>query len=80
MAALITLLDVTAQRGGSADLDRRHDAPLRRAQHRAVLRTIGVAVAAEYIRHFRPRPGHRPRGSEVRWRSRRRGCRRRTRQ
>jgi len=65
MTALIALLDVTAERGGPAEFDRGHDAPLRRAQRRAMLRTIGVAVAAEHVRHFRPRPGHRRRGSEV---------------
>src|SRR5664280_373921 len=70
MTALIALLDVTAKRGGPAELDRGHDAPLRRAQRRAMLRTIGVAVAAEHVRHFRPRPGHRParlRSAGARW-------------
>jgi len=59
MAALVALLDMTTQRGGSADLDCGHDAPLRRAQRLAMLGTIGIAIAAEQIRHFRPRPGHR---------------------
>ena len=57
MTALIALLDVTAKRGGSAEFDRGHDAPLRRAQRRAMLRTIGVAVAAEHVGQL----GHRDR-------------------
>ena len=64
MTALIALLDMAAERGGPAEFDRGHDAPLRRAKRRAMLRTIGVAVAAEHVRHFQPRPGHRRRGSE----------------
>jgi len=80
MTALIALLDVTAKRGGPAEFDRGHDAPLRCAQRRAMLRTIGVAVAAEHVRHFRPRPGHRRRGSEVLARGGRRCDGRRTQQ
>ena len=59
MTALIALLDVTAQRGGSTELDGGHDTPLGRVQRRAMLRTISVAVAAEHVRHFRPQAGHR---------------------
>ena len=63
MTALIALLDVTAERGGPAEFDRGHDAPLRRAQRRAMLRTIGVAVAAEHVRHFQPLASHETRAS-----------------
>lgn len=74
MTALITLLDMTAKRSGAAEFDRGHDAALRCAQLRVMLRTIGAAVAAEHIRHFRPRPGHQPRGSEgLGWGGRRYG-------
>ena len=59
VTALIALLDMTAKRGGAAEFDRGHDATLRCAQLRVMPRTIGVAIAAEHIRHFRPRPGHR---------------------
>lgn len=37
----------------------RHDATLVGRQRRVVLRAIGFAVAAEYVRQFRPRAGHR---------------------
>ena len=58
MPALIALVDMAARRRRAAALDRGHDAALRRRQGRVVPLTIGVAVAAEHIRHFRPRPGH----------------------
>ena len=54
MTASVALLDVASERGGPADLDRRHHPALCRGQRSTVLLTIGVAVAAEYIRHFRP--------------------------
>ena len=50
MAALIALLDVTAERGGPTEFDRRHDAALDGGQRGVMLLTISVAVAAEYIR------------------------------
>jgi hypothetical protein len=50
---------MTAKGGGAAEFDRGHDAALRGAQLRVMLSTIGAAVTAEHIRHFRPRPGHR---------------------
>lgn len=53
VAALIARFDVPTERGGAAQLDRRHDAALRGRQRR-VLGTIGLAVATEDIRHFRP--------------------------
>lgn len=73
MAALIALLDVTSKRGGPTEFDRGHDASLRRAQRRAMLGAIGVTVAAEHVRHFRPRPGHRGRRSEILARGERQG-------
>lgn len=57
VTALIALLDVTAKRCGSAEFDCGHDATLCRARRRAMLLAIGVAVAAEHVRHFQPRPG-----------------------
>ena len=44
---------MAAEGGGAAALDRGHDAPLRGRQRGAVLLTIGVAVAAEHVRHLR---------------------------
>ena len=64
MTALITLLDMTAKRSGAAEFDRGHDAALRCAQLRVMLLTIGVAVFAEHVRHFRPRPFHQPRAAQ----------------
>src|SRR5215467_13213036 len=77
VTALIALLDMTAKRRGAAEFDRGHDAAVACAQLRVMLCTVGAAVAAEYIRHFRPRPGHRPCGSEGLGRGGRRydGCR-----
>src|SRR3954453_13213455 len=54
MPALIALVDVATQRRRAAALDRGHDAALRGGQVMPL--TIDVAVAAEYIRQFRPRP------------------------
>ncbi len=53
VAALIACFDVPSERGGAAQLDRRHDTALSGRQ-RCVLGTIGLTVATEYIRHFRP--------------------------
>lgn len=52
MTALVAALEMTAENGGPANLDRMHDAALRDGHRSAVLPTIVVAVAAEYIRHF----------------------------
>ena len=52
VGAVLAALDMAAQRGGAADLDRGHDAPLGEAQMRRVGGTPGGAVAAEDIRHF----------------------------
>ena len=46
---------MAAESGGAAGFDRRHHAALRDRQRSAMLLTIGVAVAAEHIRHFRAR-------------------------
>ena len=60
MAALITLLQVTAKRSSPADLDGSHDTALRHRHRSAVLLTIICSVAAKYIRYFEPRPIHFP--------------------
>ena len=60
MAALITLLQMTAQNSSPADLDRSHDTALRFRHRSAVLQTIVCAVAAENIRYFQPRAIHFP--------------------
>ena len=58
MAALITLLQVTAENSSPADLDRSHDTALRHRHRSAVLLTIICAVAAENIRYFQARAIH----------------------
>jgi hypothetical protein len=58
MAAVAALLDVTAERGGAASLDRGHGTPLCRGQRRAVLITESRAEVAEHIRHFQPLACH----------------------
>ena len=60
MAAPVALFEMAAESGGAADLDRSHDAALRDGQRRAMLLTIGGAVAAEDIRHFELRAIHGP--------------------
>jgi len=66
MLAVITRLDVPAERSGAACSNGLHDAPLRTRQRRIVLRTIGVTVLAEDVRQFDPGSLHGERGSEVR--------------
>ena len=69
MAAIAALLDVTAESGGAATLDRDHGAPPRGGQRRAVPVTESRAEVAEHIRHFQPLAGHATRpsgGHEVR--------------
>jgi hypothetical protein len=58
MATLIALLEVASQHRRATHLNCRHDAPLRRGHRRAMLLTIGCAVAAEDIRHFQLRAVH----------------------
>ena len=75
VATRVALFDMAAERGGAARLDRGHDAPLGGRQRPAGLLTIGVAVAAEDVRHFERRAIHGAARSEVRGRRRRRlGC------
>ena len=72
MPAGVTPIEMPPERGGAARLDRGHDAPLGGGQRAAGLLPIGVAVAAENIRHFECRAIHGTRRSEV-LRGRRRG-------
>ena len=58
MAAIAALLDVTAESGGPAILDRDHGAPPRGGQRRAISVTKSRAEVAEHIRHFQPLAGH----------------------
>jgi hypothetical protein len=58
VGAVLATRDMTAQRGGTADLDRGHDAPLGEAQMRRVDSAPSGAVAAEDIRHFELRTRH----------------------
>ena len=51
MAAVVTLLDVAAERGGAALLDGRHHTALRRRQDGPDLGPKDIAVAAEHFRH-----------------------------
>ena len=53
MAAVVTLLEMAAENSSAADLDRGHDAALRHRERSAMLLTIGFAVAAKHIRHFK---------------------------
>lgn len=55
----IAALDMASKCCGSTQFDRTHDAPLCSAQRGAMGVTIACAVAAEHIRHFQPRAGHR---------------------
>lgn len=65
MAAAVALLDMAAQRRGPTQLDRTHGAALGYRERSAALLTVGFAVAAEYVRHFR-RPGHHCPGAQKR--------------
>ena len=58
MTAGVALLDMATERRRPANLNRRHHPALCRRQRFTVLFTIGIAVTAEYIRHFQPRPTH----------------------
>ena len=60
MGAILTSLDMTAERFGATNLDRRHDATLGEAQMALVGSAPGGAVAAEHIRHLQTWPRHRP--------------------
>ena len=52
MRAVLAGLDMTPKRSGSAQLDRRHDARLDAAKMALMGLRIGMAMAAENIRHF----------------------------
>jgi hypothetical protein len=60
MAAVVTLLEMPAENGSSANLDRGHDTALRHRKRSAMLLAIGCAVAAEHVGHFESRPIHFP--------------------
>ncbi len=66
MATVVTLLEMAAQNSGPADLDRGHDTALRYRERSAMLLTIGFAVAAKHIRHFKLGAVHVPE-LEVLW-------------
>jgi hypothetical protein len=44
---------MSTQNSSAADLDRGHDTALRYRKRSAMLLTIGCAVAAKHIRHFK---------------------------
>ncbi len=58
MPAIAALLDMTAESGGAATLDRDHGAPPRGGQRRAVLVAKCRAEVAEHVRHFQSLAGH----------------------
>jgi hypothetical protein len=58
VGAGLALLDMAAERGGTAELDRAHDAPLGEAEMPLVRGAPGGPVAAEDVRHLELRPGH----------------------
>jgi hypothetical protein len=60
VAALIALLEMSAEGRGPAYLDGSHDAPLPCGHRRAMLLPIGFAVEAEDIRYFQLRTIHGP--------------------
>ena len=58
MTTIAALLEVTAESGGAATLDRDHGAPPGGGQRCAMLITERRAEVAEHIRHFQPLAGH----------------------
>ena len=78
--AAVAALEMTAESGRAAHLDRGHDAPLSRGERRAMLLTIGLTVAAEDVRRFQLRAIQGARRLEVLRRSRLDLYRNRTRQ
>jgi hypothetical protein len=58
VAAIAAPLDVTAESGSAASLNRSHGTPPRSRKRRAMLITESRAEVAEYIRHFQPLAGH----------------------
>jgi hypothetical protein len=63
MAAIAAALDVTAESGGAAALDRGHGVPLCPRQRPAMLITETRAEVAEHVRHFQSLAGHETRVS-----------------
>ena len=57
--AAVALLDLAAEGGGAAALDGGHDAALQGAQGAPGARAEGLPVAAEDVRDFESRAGHR---------------------
>src|SRR6266550_3789845 len=55
----VAAFEMTAESCGATHLDRGHDASLGRRERPIMLLTIGVAVAAEDVRHFQLRAIHR---------------------
>jgi len=53
MAAVVTLLEMAAENSSPADLNRGHGAALHCGERSAVFLTIGLAIAAKNIRHFK---------------------------
>jgi hypothetical protein len=60
MTAIVTLLDVSAERGGATTLDRAHDAALPAAEGISVLLAVGRPGLAEDVRHLEPGGTQRP--------------------
>ena len=60
VVALIAAFEMTAENGRAAHFDGGHDASLCAGHRRAMLLSIGFAVAAEDIRHFQLRAIHGP--------------------
>jgi hypothetical protein len=58
LTARITLFDLSSESRRPAHLDGGHDASLRCGHRRAVLLSIGFAVAAEDVRYFQLRANH----------------------
>lgn len=54
MAAVVALLNMAAESGGTATLDRAHDAALPSAKGLRVLLPVGRAGLVENIRHLDP--------------------------
>jgi hypothetical protein len=52
MATLVALLEVAAEGRCAAPLEGGHDAPLRRGHRRAMLVSVGFAVATKDVSHF----------------------------
>ena len=60
MGAIVTLLNVSTERGGAATLDRAHDAALPATEGVSVLLAVGRPGLAEDVRHLEPDRAQRP--------------------